>query len=508
MAHLLIVDDEDLTVKRLRDSIDWGSLGVTRVFTAFSMSQAQKVFGKERVDIMLCDIEMPAGSGLELLHWMRERGYGTISIFLTGHANFAYAKEALSLETMEYILKPVSFEEVKQAVGKAAARLKDMQSEKGDRQLAFFRQLVQGEVLPLPDSIRRAAHRLHVSITPEYTCVPVLAASKTDFQKQEENSFWDTRPAVVNIAADSFPQLLCRPLLLSRQILLLFPGGMPREALSQALWSFLETAATALLAEFLLCAGREVPLEGLRPEILTLLQTERNIVKSSGVFFFPSQREGGPPAWAEPKPDFPLWTILLGQGEPKGATAHVKRYLESCSQLNRDFLSRFYQHYLQMLGIFLNQKQIPFQKLEGFFQEDAAHSLPQLLAWVDGVNRQVCRLLELGDDATVVERAKAYVKSHALGEISRNQVSESIHVSPEYLSRVFRQKTGQSLVEYITDVKMNAAKEMLTHSDKPVSQIAAELGYGNFSYFSQLFRDHFSLSPSEFRRRNPPQPPD
>ncbi|WP_322173662.1 helix-turn-helix transcriptional regulator [Acutalibacter caecimuris] len=302
------------------------------------------------------------------------------------------------------------------------------------------------------------------------------------------------------MAVDSFPQLLCRPLLLAHQILLLFPGSIPQDILSQALGSFLETAAATLPAGFLLCAGREVPLDELRPELLMLLHTEHDIVEVSGVFFFPYREESGTHSWTKPKPDFPLWTILLRQGEPKGVTSHVKQYLESCPQLNREFLSRFYQHYLQMLGTFLNQKQIPFQKLESFFQEEAAHSLPQLLNWVETINQQVCRLLDLGDEATVVERAKAYVESHVLGEISRNQVSENIHVSPEYLSRTFRQKTGQSLVEFITDAKMNAAKEMLTHSDQPVSQIAAQLGYSNFSYFSQLFRDHFSLSPSEFRR--------
>ena len=125
MAHLLIVDDEDLTVKRLQAAVDWESLGISQVYTAFSMVQAQKVFGAEQIDIMLCDIEMPAGSGLELLHWVREQGYPTINIFLTGHANFSYAKEALSLETMEYILKPVSFDEVKRVVGKAALQLRE-----------------------------------------------------------------------------------------------------------------------------------------------------------------------------------------------------------------------------------------------------------------------------------------------------------------------------------------------------------------------------------------------
>ena len=154
MAHLLIVDDEDLTVKRLQAAVDWESLGISQVYTAFSMVQAQKVFCAEQIDIMLCDIEMPAGSGLELLHWVREQGYPTINIFLTGHANFSYAKEALSLETMEYILKPVSFDEVKRVVGKAALQLKEQQTEKRSQHLSFFRLLAQGEITVLRTDLR------------------------------------------------------------------------------------------------------------------------------------------------------------------------------------------------------------------------------------------------------------------------------------------------------------------------------------------------------------------
>lgn len=505
MVHLLIVDDEDLTVKRLQSSIQWESLGISQVFSAFSMGQAQKLFREQQIDIMLCDIEMPAGSGLELLQWVREQGYQTINIFLTGHANFAYAKEALSLETMEYILKPVSFSEIRRVVGKAVAQLKERRSEKGEQRTSFFLQLVQGEILPMHDSILRAGQRLHAGISTEDTCLPVIIASKENFLKQGEDSYWDTKPAVLNIAADCFPQLLCRPLRLARQILLLFPGDTHRDLLSQDLCSFLNTASATLSVDLLLCGGRTVSLEELRAEVLMLLHTEQDIVKTSGVLFFPFQRKT---SLSGRKPDYPLWAILLGQGEPQGVTIHVREYLEACPQLDHDSLSRFYQHYLQMLGGVLAQKQIPAQKLESFFLADAPHSLSQLMRWVENVNTQACSLLGGKEDTTVAERAKAYVDSHILGEISRNQVAESIHVSPEYLSRVFRQVTGYSLVEYITKAKMNAAQEMLTHSGQPISQIASQLGYGNFSYFSQLFRSYFSLSPSEFRRRNQTRLPD
>ena len=324
MAHLLVVDDEDLTVKRLQVSIDWKCLEIDQVFTAFSMSQAQKIFSKERIDIMLCDIEMPAGSGLELLHWVRDQGYDTICIFLTGHANFSYAKEALTLETMEYILKPVSYDEVKRVIKKAVAQLKEQQSEQVNQRLTFFGQLVQGEILPQTDSILRTANRFHVTVSSEDTCIPVLIASKENFQKQGTDGYWDTKPAVANIAADCFPQLFCPPLLLAHQILLLFPGNTTQDSLSQELPSFLNTTSATLSIKLLLCVGRKVSLEGLHPEVFMLLQTEHDTVKASGIFFFPTQGEKSALSQAYPQPDYSLWMILLDQGDPNGVTTHIK----------------------------------------------------------------------------------------------------------------------------------------------------------------------------------------
>lgn len=500
MIHLLIVDDEDLTVKRLQSSIDWNILGVDQVFTAFSMTQAKKIFLSEQIDIMLCDIEMPAGSGLDLLHWVREQGYPTINIFLTGHANFSYAKDALTLETMEYLLKPISFEEIKRVIKKSVILFKERQSETQNQRLAFFRQLAQGEILPLQDSILRTAQSMHVSIAPEETCIPVLAANKSNFQKQGTTGYWDTKPAVVNIATDSFSHLLCPPLLLARHILLLFPGETLEDHLFLELHSFQSTAATSLALEMLLCVGRKTPLEKLSQEITMLLQAERDNVKTEGIYTFPIQLTTS--LFHNQKADYSLWLILLEQGNPQGVTLHVRQYLESNPNLTRESILLFYQTYLQMLGILLNKNQIPLQELESFFQESATQSLNQLLDWVENINQYICFLLSHGKDATVVERAKNYIEKHILGEINRNKVAESIHVSPEYLSRVFRQKTGRSLVEYITDTKMNAAQELLTHSDMPISQIASQLGYGNFSYFSQLFRDYFSLTPSAYRKKH------
>lgn len=112
MYQILIVDDEVHAVKGIRSGMDWNRLGITAVFTAYTVRQAKELFEREHIDIMLCDIEMPQASGLELTKWVRERYPKTETIFLTCHADFKYAKQALQLGSLDYILKPVPFAEL------------------------------------------------------------------------------------------------------------------------------------------------------------------------------------------------------------------------------------------------------------------------------------------------------------------------------------------------------------------------------------------------------------
>lgn len=106
--HILIVDDEYYIVQGIVDGVDWNALGIDKVSSAFSMAQAQEVFRSEPVDLLLTDIEMPKSSGLDLIRWAASEGYTPVSLILTGHQLFDYAKEAVHLHCFGYILKPVS----------------------------------------------------------------------------------------------------------------------------------------------------------------------------------------------------------------------------------------------------------------------------------------------------------------------------------------------------------------------------------------------------------------
>ena len=119
MFHVLIVDDEMFSVDAILAAIDWKILNVDQVFSAYDMAGAQDIFRSQRVDVMVCDIEMPNGSGIDLASWVKEYFPKTVSLFLTCHSDFSYAKEAVSLGAFEYLLKPMRYEILQQYLSNA-----------------------------------------------------------------------------------------------------------------------------------------------------------------------------------------------------------------------------------------------------------------------------------------------------------------------------------------------------------------------------------------------------
>ena len=110
--NVLIVDDDRFVVSALEKKIEWESLGITEVFIAYSLKQAQDIFAAHTINLLISDIEMPKGSGLYLLSWLRCEGNRVQVIFLTNHADFHYAQKAIALQSFEYCLKPIEFDKL------------------------------------------------------------------------------------------------------------------------------------------------------------------------------------------------------------------------------------------------------------------------------------------------------------------------------------------------------------------------------------------------------------
>jgi len=124
MYSLLVIDDEIFAVKGVTQGIDWSDTSISNVFEAYSVNEAKEIFNGHKINIALCDIEMPQNNGVELAEWIKINHPNTEIIFLTGHANFDYAHKALKLNCFDYILKPVKHEDLKSVVLSAVNKVK------------------------------------------------------------------------------------------------------------------------------------------------------------------------------------------------------------------------------------------------------------------------------------------------------------------------------------------------------------------------------------------------
>lgn len=136
--NLLIVNDEILTADTMREGMDWKSYGIDKVFTAYDAAQGKLCIEEHVVDIMLCDIEMPGENGIQLLRWVRENKKEVECIFLTCHASFEYAREAIGLECQNYLLLPAKYEDIGGEIYRVVFRLKEKREAKQYQEYGKF----------------------------------------------------------------------------------------------------------------------------------------------------------------------------------------------------------------------------------------------------------------------------------------------------------------------------------------------------------------------------------
>lgn len=123
--NVLIIDDEFYIVKGLIENTDWLKLGIQKTFQAYSAKQAKIILmGSENIDIVITDIEMPRENGLELVAWMQENDLHPITIVLTGHQRFDYARQALDLHIFSYLLKPINYDDLEKKLSAAILEAK------------------------------------------------------------------------------------------------------------------------------------------------------------------------------------------------------------------------------------------------------------------------------------------------------------------------------------------------------------------------------------------------
>jgi two-component system, response regulator YesN len=121
--NILLTDDEELALMGLEEGVEWENLNVDKIYKCHSKDTAIRMLQMYPVDIIITDIEMPNGNGLELIKWVKEHKPGIKSVFYSGHADFSYAQEALRLDVEDYLLKPIPYDELEAIIEKIEKKI-------------------------------------------------------------------------------------------------------------------------------------------------------------------------------------------------------------------------------------------------------------------------------------------------------------------------------------------------------------------------------------------------
>ena len=119
--NLLLVDDEIAMLHIMEKAIDWKKKGIQKVFTAYNTDLARDIISSSKIDLVICDIEMPKENGLSLIQWIQDMYPEIINIILTGYPDFNYARSAISLGVYRYLLKPIAFDELEETIASSSS---------------------------------------------------------------------------------------------------------------------------------------------------------------------------------------------------------------------------------------------------------------------------------------------------------------------------------------------------------------------------------------------------
>jgi len=527
--HLLLVDDEVHAIEGVRSDLDLEKLDISRLYTAFNLNQAKDIIQREHIDIILCDIEMPQGSGLELLAWVREHDPNIVSIFLTSHADFRYAKEAIQLGILDYLLKPVLASELEKVIRKAQ-NIIDQNSELSRIKQShllwmkhkaviierFWVDLITHTIPSNWADILKEAEYHQLPILKGATFQPILITVKKwrkPLTRRDERimEYALKKTAEELILGDKRNGIFFY--LDHGEILGIYEYDRKmEESLDQQIVEscnhYIQSGNRYFYCDLSCYVGKPVETPYIADMVAALRRQDRNNVAFyNRAFHYKEDFEAAP---SVDMPDMSLWITLLKSGTKEAVVKEVKHFLDGLvreQRINAHILHRFQQDLMQALFSYLNMIGIQAHQLYGdetsiHQAELAGQSMEGLIAWVDFVlNKAIDHTKVVEESESVVQQVKRYIDTHLDQDLSRDSIASDVFLNPDYLSRIFKRETGYSISDYVLAARINKAKELLRQTNIPVSSVATSVGHTNFSHFARIFKKHVGIGPTEYRNQ-------
>ena len=496
MYSVLLVEDEKIELDTLRDYINWDKVSIDKVYTARNGRNALECINENEPDIMITDIQMPVMNGIELTKRVREEGYKTKIIFLTGYDDFEYVKEAFRVQAADYILKPFMTEEVEKLILKIEKQIdseKTAEASVGVAVKHFIEQLCRGDIKE-EETEQNSKHYFERPLNEvTYGLLAVYGVSEEGLIQKAGEELKEVYHSF--LIGDVLVAVL-------QSHLYSWDGAKRIQALLQGNCSvacFKEKISLSHLRERTeqLMRLKENIFFGIKGEIIDASRKEADSIFSQSVDAAKS---------VERKEEL---CRAIKSGEKVLAEEKLQGLLKSFISLKKEeCIKEVYGFYYELKSS-LVAEDVGLSAWMAERKEDWEHKILKGRYWDDILMtmQSYCgHIIEFfarqqeNPNYHIIARIKKYLEQHYSGVCSVEEMAEVVHLSPNYLRSLFKEGMGQTIQEYVTDYRLIKACELLKHKTLRVKEVSRMVGYDNESYFGTIFVKKYGVTPNEYRK--------
>ncbi|MBD2868052.1 response regulator [Paenibacillus arenilitoris] len=531
MPSIVIVDDESIFRKGLRKMIgeldpDWEVAGEAR-----DGCEALQLIEELRPDALLTDIRMPRMDGIQLQQIIRERFPATLCVVVSGFDDFAYVQQSMRQGAKDYMMKPIEREELAKVLKLLKEKLRSQQAAavpKSHREAHQIRQHVSEHLVTglLRGSVSEddldLLRRIGVDFRLPYFVCMVVKLDKSSVGSERYNK---ADPSLFQLYIQQLVQEVigrrangfCFVLSDTEVVALL--NVADRERAMQGVLEIGETIRRQItsLSSMTVTIGVGRPAEGVRAVANSFNEAEiallhRLIAGGDKVLVYGETKQGEQ-VFGETGT---MMMERLEQAISEGTREQVARAAEAyvselCAKAGTPeavhqqlckLLIRYYE-WAGKLGVTKrwlgtkDMKAVLFHICSISSREELMEACGKLLADLSACMGSGAA--QQADDP--IERSLRYIEQNYNKSLTLKEVADYVYLNAAYFSTLFKQRTGKSFVERLTELRIVEAKRKMAHSDHKIAVIAEHTGFANIRHFNRVFKNETGMSPKEYRDR-------
>jgi len=530
MYKILIADDESIVINALKFIIEKQFPGECLIESANTGRKVIEQAEYFRPDIIFMDIQMPGINGIEAMREIRKNNEGIIFIVVSAYLKFDYAKDAIDIGVLDYINKPIDKDVIVNILSKAmrkvdATRQKRSEELSNREKLEIVTPIIEnGFIYSLIYQNHREEElqnfRTLLSIEEESGYMMMLQFGENDQKGEMENTIGTTvrlqkeYNRIKDVIKSGFQ--CCVGAMMGNMLLVFVPQAMPlpeeeyeiRIRIIEEARKLARELRKQFNARFRIGIGAVHQLEELSESYNEAMRSLA-FNRTDSVAHVKDM-----PIKCSYEDDYPIETELqLFKSIEEG---NVSRSVFCANSFFDWMMERHVQNVmdvkLKVLEFVLRAERIGFESggmiyrfnMRSEYLESIMGmvSYDQLREWFITKVTTVCHnILTKKEENTVdvIRDAQEYIAKNYAKDLILDDVSKELQISPYYFSKLFKKRTGFNFIEYVTNLRMDKAKELLRNTNMSMKEICLTVGYSDANYFSRTFKKNVGVTPSEYK---------